>query len=60
MPKVKAECSMVRLIREYPTEWTWYSADEQDDEQQQQREEDRDIEGEPVTAKPNYLADHLA
>lgn len=50
MPMENAERTGVRAVREYPTEWTWYPADEEDAEQQEQREEDRNI---LATANPN-------
>ncbi len=60
MPTVNVERTGVRAIREYPTEWTWYPADEEDDEQQEQRAQERDNQTETVTSKPNYRADYLA
>jgi hypothetical protein len=41
----------VRVIREYPTEWTWYPADTEDDDQQRQREEDWKTQDEAATEK---------
>lgn len=53
MPMEKAVGAVVRPIREYPTEWTWYPADEEDNEQQEQRAEGRDKQAETVTSKLN-------
>jgi hypothetical protein len=42
----------VPVIREYPTEWTWYPADEVDHERLEQRETEPDSKGQTATKKP--------
>ncbi len=58
MPTGKPKRVGVQPMKEYPTEWTCYPADQEDDDEQVQRDEKRSSQAEAATANLKNLADY--